>query len=72
MILLLALVQIMVQLHFFLHLGRSRSQRANMVAFLFTALVAMIVIGGAIWIMNNLNNNMQMTPHDMDSYMRNQ
>lgn len=65
----LASVQLVVQLVFFLHLGRGEKSRWNVVAFLFMLLVLLIVVIGSLWIMANLNYNMNMTPEQMDNYM---
>ena len=54
----LAIVQLFVQLIFFLHLGRESKPRWNVTVFVFAALVVVIIIVGSIWIMNNLNYNM--------------
>jgi cytochrome o ubiquinol oxidase operon protein cyoD len=53
-----AVVQILVQLHYFLHLDRSSSMRWNVMVFLFTLLIVLIFVGGTIWIMINLNYRM--------------
>ncbi|MCY4044752.1 MAG: cytochrome o ubiquinol oxidase subunit IV [Cellvibrionales bacterium] len=50
-----AIVQIYVQLFFFLHLDTSSEQRWNLVAFLFSLVVIIVVVGGSIWIMRELN-----------------
>jgi cytochrome o ubiquinol oxidase operon protein cyoD len=49
----LALVQVLVHLTFFLHMNGSSAQRWNVVVFAFTVLIAAIVIGGTVWIMHN-------------------
>ncbi|NUX58101.1 cytochrome o ubiquinol oxidase subunit IV [Paraburkholderia youngii] len=54
----LAVVQILVHLVFFLHMNTSSSQRWNVTAFAFTALTAVIVIGGTLWVMHNVSMNM--------------
>ena len=71
-IILLALIQILLQLHFFLHLGRKEKNTSNVIALLFTTLVLCIVVGGSLWIMHNLNQNMMMSSLKIDSYMINQ
>ena len=43
-----AVIQILVHLHYFLHMDRSSSQRWNLMTFLFTALVMTIFIGGTL------------------------
>ncbi|MFB9128917.1 cytochrome o ubiquinol oxidase subunit IV [Paraburkholderia dipogonis] len=54
----LALVQIVVHLIFFLHLNTSSEQRWNVMAFAFTLLTAIIVIGGTLWVMHNVSMHM--------------
>lgn len=64
----IAAVQLVVQMVFFLHLGRGSRWKA--VTFYFTLLTIGIIIVGTIWIMNNLDYNMmQMSPEDMKEYM---
>ena len=62
-----AVSQLIVQLVFFLHLGRESKPRWNMLMFLFALLVVIIVVAGSLWIMDNLDYNMM--PHQMDQYM---
>lgn len=67
-VLAIAAVQLVVQMVFFLHLGRGSRWKA--VTFYFTLLTIGIIIVGTIWIMNNLDYNMmQMSPEDMKEYM---
>ncbi|MEK7599850.1 MAG: cytochrome o ubiquinol oxidase subunit IV [Patescibacteria group bacterium] len=54
-IILLAILQLFVQLIYFLHVGRESKPRWNLIALSFAALVVGIVVIGSIWIMNNLN-----------------
>jgi cytochrome o ubiquinol oxidase operon protein cyoD len=63
----LAITQLLVQLIFFMHLGRGRSARLNTVVFGFMLVVIGIVVGGSLWIMHNLDYNMM--PEDMNNYM---
>ncbi len=65
----LALVQLAVQLVFFLHLGQEDKPRWNMAVFLFTLLILVVIVLGSLWIMYNLNYNMNMTPEQMDEFM---
>jgi cytochrome o ubiquinol oxidase operon protein cyoD len=51
----LAVGQLLVQLLFFLHLGREEKPRWNLTAFLFMLLVIVIVVIGSLWIMHNLD-----------------
>jgi cytochrome o ubiquinol oxidase operon protein cyoD len=54
----LAVIQIVVHVVFFLHLGRSPDQRWNLMAFVFTALIVGILVGGSYWVMYHLDHNM--------------
>lgn len=54
----LAIVQLIVQLVFFFHLGREAKPRLNTVSFLFMLMVVGIIGFGSLWIMYNLNYNM--------------
>jgi len=65
----LAVLQLFVQLVFFLHLGKEARPRWNLVTFLFMLMVLVIIVGGSLWIMDNLNYNMMMSPEEMDRYM---
>lgn len=49
-----AVIQAFVQLILFLHLGDEDHPRWNMMAFLFMALVLVIIVWGSLWIMYNL------------------
>lgn len=64
-----AVVQLFVQLHFFLHLGQESKPRWKLMMFLFAALVVVILVIGSLWIMSNLNYNMmpsEVEHHIMD------
>ncbi|MDE1179806.1 cytochrome o ubiquinol oxidase subunit IV [Paraburkholderia sp.] len=54
----LALVQIVVHLMYFLHMNTSSAQRWNVMAFGFTVLTALILIGGSLWVMHNVGAHM--------------
>ncbi len=54
----LAAVQMLVHIVYFLHLDRSPGQRSNVQAGLFAVLMIGIVIVGSLWVMHNLNVNM--------------
>lgn len=65
----LAVIQLIVQSVFFLHIGRG--SRWKLMTFIFALIFILIVVVGSIWIMNNLNYNMMdMTPAQMDTYMQ--
>ncbi len=55
-VLICAVLQLMVQSVFFLHLGRRSSPTWNTAVFLFTIIVVVIIVGGTLWIMGNLNH----------------
>lgn len=68
-----AILQAIVQLYFFLHLGEEAKPRIQLLTFGFTTLILVIIVGGSLWIMHNLNYNMmQMTPIEKDYYMTTQ
>lgn len=54
----LGIIQALIQLVFFLHLGLESKPHWFLITFSFTVLVLLIVVGGSIWIMNNLNYNL--------------
>ena len=68
-ILALAVVQLAVQIVFFLHVGR-RSGALNLVVFGFAAVLVAIAVGGSLWIMTSLNARMSMSPDQMMQYMQ--
>jgi len=53
-----AIVQILVHLHYFLHLDGSSAARWNVLALLFTLLILFLFIGGTLWITYNLHYRM--------------
>lgn len=56
----LAVLQLLVQLYFFLHLGEEDKPRWSSMALWFALMVVAILVGGTLWIMNNLSHG-QMT-----------
>jgi len=54
----LTILQVILQLIFFFHLGLESKPAWNLITFLFVVAVILIIIGGSIWIMNNLNYNL--------------
>ena len=66
----LALIQFMVQLLFFLHLGRETRPRWKLSVFFFMLAVVLILVFGSLWIMTNLNVR-QTIPQQLQ-YMNNQ
>lgn len=63
-----AVAQLLVQLVFFLHVGRGAGARWNIIALLFMIMVVFIIVVGSLWIMRNLDYNM-MPSHEMEEYM---
>ncbi len=53
-----AVLQMAVQIFFFLHLGRGPKPLYNVVFFVSTIGIILVVVGGSIFIMNNLHYNM--------------
>lgn len=65
----LAIVQLIVQLYFFLHLGHESKPRWNLIVALFMVMVLVIVVFGSLWIMNNLDYHM-MGSEETKQYLR--
>lgn len=53
-----AVVQILVHLRFFLHLGFSTTPRETLLALAFACVLIFIMIGGSLWIMFDLHQRM--------------
>jgi cytochrome o ubiquinol oxidase subunit IV len=51
----LALVQIVVHLVFFLHTNTSSGQRWNLLALGYTTLAALFLVFGTVWVMHNVS-----------------
>lgn len=56
-----AIAQALIQLVFFMHLGFESKPHWNTITFFFTLLVIILIIGGSVWIMNNINYNLMPT-----------
>lgn len=63
----LAIIQLVVQLVFFFHLGHESKPRLNTISFLFMLMVVGIIGFGSLWIMYNLNYNMM--PREVEQYI---
>ena len=59
---LLALVQLLVQLFLFLHVGRGQNKHWNAVVLGFALFIVSVLVGGTLWIMGNLQHNMVNSP----------
>ena len=66
-ILVLAMIQLAVQLVFFLHLGQGKDSQWNAALFGFTFFGILVIVVASIWIMNHLNYNM--TPTQINQYI---
>ena len=53
-----AVAQIIVQLHYFLHLDTSSAMYWNLMSLLFTFFIIFLFVGGSIWIMHSLHYRM--------------
>jgi len=65
----LAFSQFILQLVFFLHLGKEFSPRLKLIVFLVMIMIVFILVGGSIWIMHNLDGRM-FTVKYMERYMQ--
>lgn len=60
-----AVLQMIVQIVFFLHLGREKSPHWQLLFFISTVGIILVVVGGSLWIMHHLHYNMTpVTPAD--------
>ncbi len=59
-ILVFALLQMLVQLIFFLHLGRETKPRWKLAVLISFVGIILIIVGGSIWIMQHLNYSMSL------------
>jgi cytochrome o ubiquinol oxidase operon protein cyoD len=58
LVVVLALTQFMVQIFYFLHLGKETKPRWKLYVFLLMVSIVIIIVFGSIWIINNLNSRM--------------
>ncbi len=63
----LAVMQLFVQLIFFLHLGFERGPKWNLAFFISTVGIILLIVLGSLWIMYHLNYNMM--PKQMNEYI---
>ncbi len=66
----MALVQIVVHVICFLHLDTRSEGGWTLLAFLFTAVIVFLTIGGSVWVMFHLNTNMMPMPDNMAGPMQ--
>lgn len=60
LIIALAFIQMLIQLFFFLHLGKKGQPKLNLVVLISFILIILIVVIASIWIMQHLNYNMSL------------
>lgn len=67
----LALTQLVVQLIYFLHLGRESKPRWNLTVMSFAVMVVVILVFGSLWIMKNIqyNHDHNASPADTDKFI---
>jgi cytochrome o ubiquinol oxidase operon protein cyoD len=53
-----AVLQIVIHLHYFLHLDASSASRWNVLALIFTVMIIVLFVGGSLWIMWHLDYRM--------------
>lgn len=53
-----AVLQVLVHLHFFLHVNFTTTPRENLLAIGFTAVLIFLMVGGSLWIMIDLHSRM--------------
>jgi cytochrome o ubiquinol oxidase operon protein cyoD len=68
----LAVIQFVVQMFCFLHLGTGVQSRDRLMVLGFTGVIVAILVSGSLWIMNNLNQRMMPTTAQMEQYMNDQ
>lgn len=69
----LAVIQLFVQMIFFLHLAQRSKPRWNLMTFGLMLTVVLILVGGSLWIMYNLSYRMMpKTPQQINTYIQNQ
>ena len=54
-------LQALIQMICFFHLGIEKKPQWQLLTFLFMIVILLVVVGGSLWIMYNLNYNMQMS-----------
>ena len=65
----LGVMQMLLQLRFFLHVGSESGPKWQSMSFVFTIIMLLIVVVGSLWVMINLNYRMGMSGNDMNRYM---
>lgn len=63
-----AILQLFVQLFFFLHIGSGDYPRSNLLILIFAGIIISILVGGTLWIMSNLAHLHMHAPTAQDLY----
>jgi len=61
-VLALAAVQIFVHMVYFLHMNSNSEGGWNLMALVFTLIIVVVTLAGALWVMYNMNTNMMHLP----------
>ena len=61
----LAIAQMGVHLVFFIHITTGPDNTNNVMALAFGVLIVLLIMGGSMWIMTNMNRNMMSMDHTM-------
>lgn len=69
MLLGLAVLQLVIQLVCFLHLGVRGRSAGRTVTLMFTTMMMLVIVIGSLWIMKNLDYRMGMSSEAMNEYM---
>lgn len=67
-ILTLAVVQLILQLVVFLHLGQ-KNMRLTRISVIYGFIMLTIIVVASLWVMANMNYNMHMSPEQMQEFM---
>lgn len=65
----LALLQFITQVFFFLHIGQETRPRWRQITFLFMIMVVATLVFGSLWIMSNLDYHHGMSPQQKENYI---
>jgi len=66
----LAIAQMGIHLVFFLHITTGPDNTNNVLALAFGLLIVLLVVGGSLWIMSNLHDNLMPGPGLMNLHMQ--
>jgi len=67
LLIVLALAQLFVQLTLFLHMGDEEHPRWNLSALVLAVIIVLILVGGTLWIMQNLSHGQMQ--HEPDVFV---